>query len=125
MGYNFFRAQILFDPANLLLFEFTDLNFTHFNSQKLYSLNDYKIHKKIQSNIHFSGSNSTGTSVVEQFRANKSIQSINNRYRSTKNVVAISTRTMVHISRLLTSVKAASSSGSTKTGSQIQLKLAC
>jgi hypothetical protein len=35
-----------------------------------------KIHKKIQSNIHFSSSNSTGTSVIEQFRANKSIQSI-------------------------------------------------
>jgi hypothetical protein len=87
-----------------------------------------KIHKKIQSNIHFSSSNSTGTSVIEQFRANKSIQSINNRYTSTKNMVAISTKTMVHISRLLiflSSVKAATASGSTKTGSQIQLKLAC
>jgi hypothetical protein len=40
MGHSLFRAQKLFDPANLLLSEFTDLNFTHFNSQKLSSLND-------------------------------------------------------------------------------------
>jgi hypothetical protein len=40
MGHSIFTAQILFDPADLLLFKFTDLKFTHFNSQTLYSLND-------------------------------------------------------------------------------------